>query len=125
MPTEVLVVLLTVAGTVLAALLTAWPNHRKSSLEATSLIINELQQQVQDLSLEIKAARADLTGMSQEIRSLTSYAFQLQRHIEAELGPPVPPVPQEVAKHFPSWASPRPRRSKNLEKEEKDKDEPP
>lgn len=117
-------VVVTAVGGISGAILHAWVQRGRNKSDASSALVDNLQEEVAELRSEVRKLRAETTAAHKELHEAkteayaikdaarlhismsAAYIFQLRAHIDTEQPPPAPPVPEELIPLMPDFLKP-------------------
>lgn len=104
--------------------MTAWVQRGKTKADASSALVDNLQEEVAELRNEVRKLRAETTAAHKELHEAkaeayaikdaarlhismsAAYIVQLRAHIDTEQPPPAPPIPDELIGLMPDFLKP-------------------
>lgn len=117
-------VVITAVGGISGAVLTAWVQRGRNKSDASSALVDNLQEEVAELRSEVRKLRAETTAAHKELHEAkteayaikdaarlhismsAAYIYQLRAHIDTEQPPPAPPIPDELIQLMPDFLKP-------------------
>lgn len=117
-------VAITAVGGVSGALMTAWVQRGKNKDDASSALVDNLQEEVAELRAEVRKLRDEAAKAHKEMHEAkteayaikdaarlhismsAAYIYQLRAHIDTEQPPPAPPIPDELIQLVPDFLKP-------------------